>query len=307
MTWATLDGSAPRIIAHRGASGLRPEHTLEAYTLALEQGADVVEPDLVVSRDLQLVVRHDRGLLRSTDIATHAAFASRKRDGDWWAEDFDAAEIALLRATQPFPQRDHRHDGEFRIPTFAAALLWAETAARQRNAPVLLYPELKSPGLLAARGRDPLPRFLALARQRNPARVQLWLQCFEIEPLRQLREQAELPVFLLLDQGADWRRALRLHGDAVDGFGAHKSLLADADGRGTGLIDEAHALGRLVHAWTYRDDAIAAGFRSIDEELDLAFSLGVDGVFSDFPSTALRCRQRYASFAQALEDDDATR
>lgn len=303
MAWSTLDGRAPHIIAHRGASGLRPEHTLEAYTLALEQGADVVEPDVVVTRDLQLIVRHDRGLARSTDIAAHAAFAPRKRDGDWWAEDFDAGEIASLRATQPFPQRDHRFDGEFRIPTLAAVLFWAETAARQRNAPVLLYPELKSPGLLASRGRDPVPRFLALARQRNPARVQLWLQCFEIEPLRVLREQAELPVFLLLDQGTDWRRALALHGSAVDGFGAHKSLLFDAGRRSTGLVEEAHALGRRVHAWTYRDDAVASGFGTVETELELAFSLGLDGVFTDFPQSALRCRERFASFARALDGE----
>ena len=287
----------------RGASGLRPEHTLEGYTLALEQGADVVEPDLVVSRDLQLIVRHDRGLSRSTDIAARPTFASRKRDGDWWVEDLEAGEIALLRATQPFPQRDHRYDGEFRVPTFAAVLLWAETAARQRNQPVLLYPELKSPGLLAARGRDPLPRFLALARQRNPTRVQLWLQCFEIEPLRQLREQAELPVFLLLDQGADWRRALRMHADAVDGVGVHKALLATAGRESSGLVEEAHASGLGVHAWTYRDDAVAPGFRSVDDELELAFDLGVDGVFADFPQTALRCRERHALFARALDGD----
>lgn len=303
MSWRTLDGRPPRIIAHRGASGLRPEHTLEGYTLALEQGADVVEPDLVVSRDLQLIVRHDRGLSRSTDIASRPSFASRKRDGDWWVEDFEAGEIALLRATQPFPQRDHRHDGEFRVPTFAAALLWAETAARQRNRPVHLYPELKSPGLLAARGRDPVPRFLALARQRNPSRVQLWLQCFEIEPLRLLREHAELPVFLLLDQGMDWRRALKLHGENIDGLGVNKALLSDAGKNSSGLVEEAHAAGLGVHAWTYRDDAIGPGFRRVEDEFDLAFDLGVDAVFADFPQTALRCRERYALFAQASGDD----
>lgn len=299
MVWPTLDGSAPAIIAHRGASGPRPEHTLEGYSLALEQGADVVEPDLVVSRDLQLIVRHDRGLSRSTDITQHPQFAARKRDGDWWAEDFDAAEIASLRATQPFPQRDHRYDGEFRIPTFAAAMLWAETAARQRGAPVVLYPELKSPGLLAARGRDPIPRFLAMARQRNPARVHLWLQCFEIEPLRVLSEAAELPVFLLLDQGADWRRALAQHGSIIDGLGVHKSLLVDAKRQASGLVEETHAIGGVVHAWTYRDDAVAPGFRTIEDELDLAFALGVDGIFADFPATAVRCLRRFETFGHA--------
>jgi len=131
MDWPTLDGAPPRIIAHRGASGPMPEHTLEGYALALEQGADVIEPDLVSSRDAQLVIRHDRDLTRSTDIATRPEFAARRRNGDWWIEDLDLAEIARLRAVQPFPSRDHAYDGRFRIPTFAAALLWAETEARR--------------------------------------------------------------------------------------------------------------------------------------------------------------------------------
>ena len=293
MRWATLDGAPPRIIAHRGASGPMPEHTLEAYTLALAQGADVVEPDLVASRDGQLVLRHDRNLIRSTDIATHPELAHLRRDGDFWVEDLDLADIARLRALQPFPSRDHGHDGQFRIPTFAAALLWAEAAARARGRVVTLYTELKSPAYFAAHGKDPCGRFLSLARQRNPARVQLWLQCFELEPLLQLRDTAEVPVFLLLDRASPWRRLIANHAGQVDGFGVHKSLLQDVDGSSSGLVDLAHERGCQVHAWTYRDDDPAPGFASLDEELDVAFAMGVDGLFCDFPLTAVRLRDSF--------------
>ncbi|MCX7555768.1 glycerophosphodiester phosphodiesterase family protein [Xanthomonadaceae bacterium JHOS43] len=293
MIWPTLDGSPPRIIAHRGASGPLPEHTLEAYTLALEQGADVVEPDLVSSRDAQLVVRHDRNLARSTDIATRTDFAARRRDGDWWIEDFDLADIASLRAVQPFPSRDRTHDGRFRIPTFAATLLWAETVARRRGTAVTLYPELKSPAFFAAQGKDPCGRFLSLARQRNPIRVNLWLQCFELEPLLTLRESAEVKVFLLMAGNTPWRRLIARHAGQVDGFGVHKSLLQDVDGSSSGLVDLAHEHGCLVHAYTYRDDGLAAGFATPAEELDVAFAMGVDGVFCDFPKTAVQLRDSF--------------
>ena len=102
MSWDTLDRSPPLIIAHRGASGLRPEHTLEGYALALEQGADVIEPDLVPSADGVLFARHDAGLARSTDIAAREAFRMRQRDGDWPCDSLAASEMDSLRAVQPF-------------------------------------------------------------------------------------------------------------------------------------------------------------------------------------------------------------
>lgn len=295
MAWATLDGLPPRIIAHRGASGEMPEHTLEGYELALTQGADVLEPDLVMSDDSQLVVRHDRNLSRSTDIAARPEFASRQRDGGWWVEDFSLAELAQMRAVQPFPSRARQYDGKFRIPSFAGLLLWAETMAGKRGQPITLYPELKLPAYFAAQGRDPLSRFLSLARQRNPLRIQLWLQCFEFEPLQQLRDSAEVPVFLLLRQNASWRRLIPQHAPHVDGFGVHKNSLQDVDGSSSGLVDLAHEYGCQVHAYTYRDDALPQGFATPEEELDVAFAMGVDALFCDFPKTAVRLRSEFLS------------
>lgn len=292
MTWATLDGKPARVIAHRGASGLLPEHTLAAYALALEQGADVIEPDLVVARDGTLVVRHDRHLSRSTDVASHPEFATRRRDGDWWIEQFAREELAQLRAIQPFPLRDRRHDARWPVPEFGDALAWADGMARQRGSAVRLYPELKHVAHFAASGLDPVPRFIEMARRLDPDRVQLWLQCFEIEPLQRVREATGLPVFLLLDEQADWQAALSSQGGVVQGFGAAKSLLHDASGRDSGFVAAAHAAGLQVHAWTYRDDVLPQGVACVQDELDAAFDLGVDAVFCDFPHTALAQRAK---------------
>ena len=112
----------PIVIAHRGASGYLPEHTLEGYTLAIDLGADFIEPDLVLSKDGVLVARHDIYLSTTTDIQSHAEFASRKRKignrEDWFTEDFTLAELKTLRARQAFTGRSRQYDGKFRIPTF---------------------------------------------------------------------------------------------------------------------------------------------------------------------------------------------
>ncbi len=160
MPWKTLDRSPPLIIAHRGASGLRPEHTLEGYALALEQGADVIEPDLVPSADGVLFARHDAGLARSTDIASREAFRERRRDGDWRCDRLAADEIDGLRAVQPFPGRSNEFDGRFAAPRWQAVIEWAAGAARDRGAPVTLYPEIKHPADFAAHGVDPVTCFV---------------------------------------------------------------------------------------------------------------------------------------------------
>ncbi|MCI1730263.1 MAG: hypothetical protein LKM32_13045 [Chiayiivirga sp.] len=129
-----------------------------------------------------------------------------------------------------------------------------------------------------------------MVRRLDPDRVQLWVQCFEIEPLQRVREATGLPVFLLLDEHADWRTALRVHGGAVQGLGAAKSLLHDARGRDSGFVAAAHEAALQVHAWTYRDDVLPQGVACVQDELDAAFDLGVDAVFCDFPHTALAQR-----------------
>src|ERR1044072_2809163 len=124
--WPTLDGTPPIVIAHRGASGYRPEHTIASYTLAIEFGADYVEPDLVATRDGHLIARHEPLLDDTTDVKSHPEFASRRStktlDGKeitgFYASDFTLAEIKKLRAVQANPARSKEYDGQFSIPTF---------------------------------------------------------------------------------------------------------------------------------------------------------------------------------------------
>jgi glycerophosphoryl diester phosphodiesterase len=296
MNWATLDGLPPEIIAHRGASGLLPEHTLAGYALALAQDADVIEPDLIASADGVLFCRHEPQLARSTDVASRAEFADRARDGVWLSTDFSAAELDTLRAIQPFPGRSHQHDGEHPLPRFAAMLDWAAQAAAARGRPLTLYPEIKQPGWFATRGCDPLPPFIAAARALPPG-VALRLQCFERDPLRQLFETTGLPCTRLLDVDDDWRAVLAADGGWLAALGVNKRMLW-RDGADSGLLAAAHAAGVRIAAWTYRDDQPAADGASIEDELRAALLLGVDALFCDFPATAVGLRNRIAASAR---------
>ncbi len=299
-SWNTLDGQPTRIIAHRGASGYRPEHTLEGYALALAQGADVIEPDLVLSRDGVLFARHDLGLARSTDIAGRASFAGRAREiggqRDWWVGDFSAAELGELRAVQPWPQRPHEHDGRHRLPRFSEILDLVGTAAAQRSRVVPVYPELKHPEYFRALGLDPVAAIAQELEARGLAgtAAPVWLQCFDHAVLRQAQERCGNPSFALLEavpaDAATRSRLLRDLATWARGIAPGKHLLWDAAGQSTGLVDAAHAAGLAVHAWTFREDTPTAPFANPHEELVAAFSLGVDAVFCDFPDIGLKVR-----------------
>jgi len=290
MGWRTLDGQAPRVIAHRGASGERPEHTLGAYELALAQGADIVEPDLVPSADGVLYARHDAGLARSTDIARRSEFAARREDGDWPCDRLLAEEIDGLAAIQPFPGRSPDFDGRWAPPRWQAVLDWAREQARQRDAQVLLYPELKHPALFAERGVDLVNAF-ADSIVELPPEVEVWVQCFDAQALRRVHEATGLRCSLGVDRQSDWRGLLQQHRGWLGGLVAAKALL------GEGLVEAAHAAGLRVDAWTFRDDRLGEGHASIEAELAWALDTGVDGLFCDFPATALRVRGAASSKA----------
>jgi glycerophosphoryl diester phosphodiesterase len=303
--WNTLNGIPSRIIAHRGASGYRPEHTLEGYALAAAQDADVLEPDLLLSRDGVLYVRHDLGLARSTDIATRAEFASRAREvggvRDWWISDFDAAELDTLRAIQPFPQRGTQYDGRFVLPRFAAVLDLLATLTRQHGRPIGLYPELKDPQHFCALGYDPVAALYAELAPRNllGADSPVWIQCFDHEVLREARERCGNPCFALLETApadSSVRNALlRDLAGWAQGIAPGKFTLWDNVGKDTGLTAAAHGHGLQVHAWTFRDDHSPAPFATTRAELEAAFALGVDALFCDFPDTAVSARLVTAS------------
>jgi glycerophosphoryl diester phosphodiesterase len=269
------------VIGHRGASGYRPEHTLAAYELAIELGADYIEPDLVSTRDHVLVVRHENEISGTTDVAGHAEFADRetmKTIDDapvvgWFTEDFTLAELGTLRARERLPAvrpAGAAFDGRYHIPTLQQVI----DLAKRRH--VGVYPETKHPTYFRSIGlplEEPLVRALDANGYRGP-NAPAFVQSLEVGNLERLRAMTEVPLVQLLnDHGRPYD--LVLSGDArtyadlatpdglaelaahVQGIGPNKRLIVphDADdrrGSPTALIGDAHRAGLLVHPWTFR-------------------------------------------------------
>ena len=195
----TLDGTAPVVVAHRGASGYLPEETLEAYTLAIDLGADVVEPDLIATKDGVLIARHDPNLDYSTNVASHPEFAARKKttqvDGEtqtgWFASDFTLAEIKTLGAITTDAERATVYNGVFKVVTFQELidLVKAKSAAKGRA--IAIYPETKNPTYHRALGL-PLEETLIAqltAAGWNSKTAPVYVQSFEPSSLQTLRSK----------------------------------------------------------------------------------------------------------------------
>lgn len=293
----TLTGAPPKIIAHRGASGLYPEHTIAAYQQAIQDGADFIEPDLVFTKDGELVARHDGHLSETTDVAERPEFAGRKRYAkafrreDWFVEDFTLAEIKTLRARQPFPGRPKDHDGKYEVPTFTEVLEVARKGAKRANRPIGIYPETKHPSHYARLGHDFIPALLgALTEFGLPSRQNpVYIQSFRPGILRRLKKQTDIPLIQLVGRNFPQRFILNAIARFATGVGPDKALLVRG-GQSSGYLEYAHALGLEAHPYTFHDDAVGEGFQDIEEELGFYFALGADAVFADFPATAVRLR-----------------
>lgn len=300
-----MNGLPSRIIAHRGASGYRPEHTLDGYALAAGQGADVLEPDLLLSRDGVLFARHDLGLARSTDIATRPEFASRAREiagvRDWWVGDFDAAELDTLRAIQPFPQRGSQYDGYFVLPRFSMLLDLRQSLAAEHSRPIVVDAELKHPEYFRAHGLDMVAALSVELESRGLTGPQapVWIECFDHAVLREAHAQLSNPCFALLEvapaDAGERDALLRDLATWTRGVAPSKFILWDNLGNDTGFVSAAHAHGLQVHAWTFRDDLATAPFATPQEEFNAAFALGVDALFCDFPDTAVAAQNTFDS------------
>src|SRR5512139_98907 len=279
--------TAPLVIAHRGASGHLPEHTLPAYALALLQGADYIEPDLVATRDGVLVARHENDISGTTDVAARGEFAARRRtqpvDGvpvtGWFTEDFTLAELRTLHARERLPAlrpQNALHDGEFGIPTFdeiLALLSQVNAARRAQGLPLAgVYPETKHPTHFAGLGL-PLetPLLAALAGRGGGAPV--FIQSFERGNLESLRSRCPHPLVQLMSvEGGPWDRSgsegfasyaqlatpagLRQVATYAAAIGVQKEMVLRVDAAGrpvpTGLVRHAHEAGLAVHVWTFR-------------------------------------------------------
>lgn len=205
----TLSGQKPIVVAHRGASGYLPEHTIEGYKLAIQQGADFIEPDLVSTRDGVLIVRHEPMLSGTTDVADRPEFANRKTtrkvDGvdttDWFANDFTAAEIKTLKAKQAFADRDQSHNGKYLIPTFQEVIDLAKAESARTGRTIGIYPETKHPTYHAALGlafEDKLLDMLKAAGWTDKT-APVFIQSFETANLKYLRPKTQLRLVQLVD------------------------------------------------------------------------------------------------------------
>lgn len=204
----------PIIIAHRGASGERPEHTLAAYERAIEQGADYIEPDLVMTKDGVLIARHDNDLSQTTNIADLPQFANRKTtktiDGiamtGWFSEDFTWDEIKTLRAKERLPQlrpKNSQYDGLYAIPRLEdiLALITAKSAENGRT--IGIYPEIKHPSYFAALGLPMEEKLVTIldAAGAGGDKLPVYIQSFEITALQQLNAITEMPLVFLMSGG----------------------------------------------------------------------------------------------------------
>lgn len=293
----------PVVIAHRGASGYLPEHTWAAYEMAIDMGADYIEPDLVMSRDGHLVVRHELELSVSTDVADRPEFADRRaRRGartDWFADDFTLAELRTLSAREPRASRSTDHDGEHALLSFRDLLdALLERLSADPDLTVGVYPEVKVPDHFLKQGRDPAAALLIeidRARQRG-LRAPVIIQSFDDAFLRNLDDRTTLPLVQLLPNAATGRRLptsaeLDAIGNYADGLGVNKRMLMTPESRDRGLLSAARARGLFVHAWTFRADEVPAPFADGSSELAHYFGLGVDGVFADHPDLAVAVRE----------------
>lgn len=305
------------VIAHRGASGERPEHTIESYRLAIEQGADYIEPDLVMTRDGVLIARHENEIGGTTDVAQHPEFAGRRRtqliDGEsmsgWFTEDFTLSEIKSLRARERLPDlrpQNCRFDGRFTVPTFDEIMQLAVDTNRTpgRNRPIGVYPETKHPAHFAKIG---LPQELALLdtlrrHQYAAPGSSVFIQSFDPENLRQLRGMTRLPLVQLREQGLFDLGETAQYADVI---GVSKAL---ATGE---AVKAAHAVNLQVHVWTFRAEneflpadlrvgADRAAHGNLQAEVERYLERGIDGFFIDFPAPGVQVRDRYISAVQPL-------
>ncbi|WP_114392705.1 glycerophosphodiester phosphodiesterase [Oleisolibacter albus] len=275
------------VIAHRGASGERPEHTLMSYSLAIDLGADFIEPDLVATRDGMLVARHENEISGTTDVADHAEFTDRRTtkiiDGrsvtGWFTEDFTLDELKTLRARERLPQlrpQNTAYDGHESIPTLDEIIALIRRKEAETGRRIGLYPETKHPGYFQSIGLALEPRLVETLHKAGYRGhdAPVFIQSFETANLKALRKMTDLPLVQLIEAATppydlvaagDRRGSPDLLTDAglaeiasyADGLGAEKGLLLPRDDDNhwstpTDLVARAHKAGLRVHVWTLR-------------------------------------------------------
>jgi glycerophosphoryl diester phosphodiesterase len=318
---------SPLVIGHRGACGHRPEHTLASYEVAIDFGADYIEPDLVMTKDGVLMARHENEISGTTDVAEKfpERKTTKKVDGEsvtgWFIEDFTLKEMKTLKARERLAFRNHSFDGKFEIPTFKEILDFVKQQSILKKRPIGVYPETKHPTYFQSIG---LPLEEAMIKELeshglNKKGALVFIQSFEMGNLKKLKKLTKLPLIYLIDDAektpfdhvvsGDKRtyadmvqpKALKEISSVVYGIGLYKRFIVPTNDKGdllppTTLIQDAHAVGLKVHPFTFRNEVqyLHKDYQGDPQKEYLQFyELGVDGVFSDFAGQAVLARETF--------------
>ena len=329
---ATAQGfrKKPLIIAHRGASGERPESTLMAFRLAIAEGADFIEPDLVLTKDGHFVVRHENEISQTTDVALRPEFASRRTTrqiqgqavSGWFTEDFTLEELKTIRCRERLAKlrpESAKFNGQESIPTFQEVLDLARSESARLKRTIGAYPEMKHASYFAGIGL-PMEARLADILKKNDLdspTAPVFIQCFDVLPLKTIMALSKAPrVQLVSPDGGPTDVALRYR-DIVSATGM-KTIASYANGVGpdwsmviptvdgglgpaTALVTDAHAAGLAVHPWTVRAENVFLPPKlrngtdpmvhgDVDAVYRALYAAGIDGLFSDFPGLAVKAR-----------------
>lgn len=324
----------PIVIAHRGASGERPEHTAASYSRAIDAGADFIEPDLVLTKDGVLVARHENEISETTDVAEHPEFAARRTtktiDGEaktgWFTEDFTLEELKTLRAKERLALLRPANTAytDERILTFAEILELVRRREAASGRRIGIYPETKHPAYFAAIGLPHDAPLLALLNRYGyrQASDPIFIQSFEVGNLERLHARTGVRLIQLIgDTGGPADRpgttyaamttpaGLKAIARYATGIGPDKGLVLRWDGDGphaTGLVANAHAAGLEVHPYTLRAEnyflpsALREGINPrahgrLADEIAVMLSAGIDGFFTDFPAIGVPARDRHVA------------
>lgn len=285
------DGRAdglPTVIAHRGSSGKRPEHTLIAYQLAIEEQADLIEPDLQLTSDGVLIALHDLNLNRVTNVSEHPEFATKARpgrDGEpvWTARDFTIEELRTLRVRHLVNGKPTRFDKTQSIATFSEVVSLVSSHNARHRSRVGICPELKDASGHQKAGVNLVEAFLSAARELKldtSTSMPVVVQSFDLSVIEALRPKTKFPLAFLSNSRPNAATVARLEKSA-DILAVSATAVREPDARE--WIQSMHQRGYAVFAWTYRDDS-----RPIED----ALIKGIDGFFTDFPDVGSAVRMR---------------
>lgn len=329
---ATAQGfrKKPLIIAHRGASGERPESTLMAFRLAIAEGADFIEPDLVVTKDGHFVVRHENEISQTTDVALRPEFASRlttrqiqgQAVSGWFTEDFTLEELKTIRCRERLPKlrpESVKFNGQESIPTYQEVIDLAKAESARLKRPIGTYPEMKHASYFASIGL-PMEARLADILKKNgldSPTAPVFIQCFDVLPLKTIMGLCKAPRIQLMEPNGGPTDVTLRYRDMASAAGL-KAISAYANGVGpdwsmvlptvdgglgpaSALVGDAHAVGLAVHPWTVRAENVflppklrsgtdPSAHGDVDAVYHALYAAGIDGLFSDFPALAVKAR-----------------